>query len=137
MSWFSKAVGFISGSGGKGSDNVMKVASGIGNWIDNNKYTDQEKATNTLKILNHFDTFMANTVNENSEKSKTRRDVAQLVIRVELGFLIASGLLFKIDAAWSEYLFKVATDSPLGLLTLGVGAFFFGTHLIRATKGAK
>ena len=137
MSWFSKTIGFLSGSGGKGSDNVMKVATGIGNWIDNNKYTDQEKATTTLKILGHFDTFMANTVNENSEKSKTRRDVAILVIRVELGFLVASGLLFKIDPKWSEYLFKIATDSPLGLLALGVGAFFFGTHLIRATKGAK
>ncbi len=137
MGWFTKAVGFLAGSGGSGSDNVMKVASGIGSWIDNNKYTDQEKAIDTLKIIGHFDKFMENTVNENSEKSKTRRDVAILVIRAELGFLLASALAWPISIEYSKFLLGLASEtSPWGLLTLGVGAFFFGTHLLRAKNGA-
>jgi len=113
----------------------MKVASGIGNWIDNNKFTDQERAKHKAALIPHFQKFMDSTVSENSERSRTRRNIAIWIIRTEIGLLVISGLLFKYDASWSEYIYKICTDSPLGLLTLGVGAFFFGTHLVRAAKG--
>lgn len=139
MSFFS---GLVSGvkavlgvGGGEGADTVMKVASGIGGWIDNNKFTDQEKAKHKAALIPHFQKFMDSTVSENSARSMTRRDVAIWVIRTEIGLLVISGALFKYDASWSEYIYKICTDSPLGLLTLGVGAFFFGTHLVRAAKG--
>lgn len=138
MGWFTKAVGFLAGSGDSGQNNVMKAATGIGNWIDNAKYTDQEKATDTLKLLTHFDKFMENTVNENAEKSKTRRDVAILVIRAELGFLVAAALSWPISEEYAKFLLEIASEtSPWGLLTLGVGTFFFATHLLRAKNGAK
>lgn len=44
MGWFSAIVGFLGGGGsGNGPDNVMKVASGVGGWIDGLKLTDQER----------------------------------------------------------------------------------------------
>jgi len=131
MNFLRKLGGFLVGSSGDGQANVMKVASGIGNWIDKGKFTDQEKANHSAALIPHFQKFMDSTINENTKRSLTRRDIAIWIIRTEILLLVFSVLLYKIDLAWSEYVYKICTDSPLGLLTLGVGAFFFGTHLAR------
>jgi hypothetical protein len=130
----TKAVlGFSNAS--KGADNVMKVASGIGGWIDGQKFTEQEKAEMNMKMVGYYGDFMQSTVGENTQRSITRRELAIWIIRTEIIMLVISVILHKIDPAWGAYVYTIATESPLGLLTLGVGAFFFGTHLVRATKG--
>ena len=130
----AKAVlGFSNAS--NGADNVMKVASGIGGWIDGQQFTEQERAEMNLKMVGYYGDFMQSTVGENTQRSITRRDLAIWIIRTEIIMLVVSVVLQKIDPAWGAYVYMIATDSPLGILTLGVGAFFFGTHLVRATKG--
>ncbi len=112
----------------------VKAATGIGNWIDEQSFTDQEKAEYNAKLIGHYSDYMKSTVNENSERSRTRRDIALWVIKVEIFLLLGSVAVFKFDPALSKYIYQVATDSPLGYLTLGIGAFFFGAHLVRAAK---
>ena len=124
----------VFGAGQSGSDNVMKVSSGIGGWIDGLKLTDQEKQEFNGKMVEHYSAFMASTVNENTERSRTRRDIALWIIKLEAFFLVFSLLVFKFDSPLAKYAYQIATDSPWGYLTLGVGAFFFGAHLVRATK---
>jgi len=126
----------ILGSGQDGQANVMKVASGVGGWIDGLKLTDQEKQEFNGQMVQHYSDFMALTVSENTERSRTRRDIALWIIKLEAFFLVFSLVLFKFDPAWAKYAYQVATDSPWGYLTLGVGAFFFGAHLVRAAKGS-
>ena len=125
----------IFGAGDKGSDNVMKVASGIGGWIDGQQFTEQEKAEFNAKAIDVYADYIASTASENTERSITRRVIAIWIIRTEVFLLVASIILFKIDPAWSEYIYKVATTDPMNFLVLGVGAFFFGAHLVRATQG--
>jgi len=125
----------IFGAGQSGSDNVMKVAAGVGGWIDNLKLTDQEKQTFNGKMVEHYSAFMASTVSENTERSRTRRDIALWIIKLEAFFLVFSLVMSGWKPDLAEYAYKIATDSPWGYLTLGVGAFFFGAHLVRATKG--
>ena len=126
-------LGFTGAS--EGADNVMKVASGVGKFIDEQNFTPEERAQYNLKLVEHYGEFMKATVGENTNRSITRRELAMFIIRVELWLLILSVILYKIDKPLAEYVFMLCTDSPLSLLTLGVGAFFFGTHLVRATKG--
>lgn len=123
------------GGGQNGTDNVMKVASGIGGWIDKLKLTDQEKQEFNGKMVEHYATFMASTVNENTERSRTRRDIALWIIKLEAAFLVFSLAVFHFNTPLAKYAYQIATDSPWGYLTLGVGAFFFGSHLVRAAKG--
>lgn len=125
----------IFGVGQDGSSNVMKVASGIGGWIDGQQYTKQEKAEFDAKMIGHYSDFMASTVAENTQRSLTRRSIAMWVIRTEIAFLVTSAILYRLDAELSLYLYKIATTSPMDYLVLGIGAFFFGSHLVRATKG--
>lgn len=124
----------ILGGGQDGQANVMKVATGIGGWIDGLKLTDQEKQEFQGEMVKHYSNFMASTVAENTERSRTRRDIALWIIKVEAFLLIFSLLTFKFDPSIAEYAYRIATDSPWGYLTLGVGAFFFGAHLVRAAK---
>ncbi len=115
-------------------DIVKSVVTGVGGWIDEQKFTDEERAVMVLKIGDAYSKFLASTVDENSERSKTRRNIAIWVIRVEAFFLMVSLATVKVDPSLSEYAYKIAVDSPWGLLTLGVGAFFFGSHMLRGTS---
>ncbi len=119
----------------KGADNVMKVATGVGNWIDEQNFTEEEAREHKLKIAGAYVEFLDASKNENTQRSITRREIAIWVIRVEMACLMLYGILasFEISAAkvWKE----ISFDSPLSILTLGVGAFFFGTHLLRSARG--
>ena len=125
----------IFGGGQDGTNNVMTVAKGIGGWIDGQQFTDQEKAKFNAEMIGHYSKYMESTVTENTQRSRTRRDIAIWVIRTEIFFLITSAVMFKIDEPLAEYLYKIATTSPMDYLVLGIGAFFFGAHLVRATQG--
>lgn len=130
----AKMVMGFGSSGGDGPGNVMKVASGIGTYIDEQEFTVEEKAGHNTAMVGHMGTFMASTVAENTQRSKTRREISLLVIRWELFMLTVSAILYKIDKGLSEYIYQICTDDPIGYLILGIGAFFFGAHIVRAMK---
>lgn len=132
---FLKAIGSgvkaIFGGSQDGKSNVMKAAEGVGKWIDEQQFTEQERAAYNAEMVKQFGEYMTNTVNENTERSRSRRDIALWVIRfyvILLGFSVAA---YKFDAEWSAYAFKVAVSHPLNYLVLGIGAFFFGAHILR------
>lgn len=129
----------IGGSGTPdiGSTNIMKVASGVGNFIDESLLSEQERIEFNMKRVDQYNGYMEATMAENTQRSITRRDVAIWVIRVEILSLMLYGVLASFEIAASNVWWKIAVDSPLGLLTLGVGAFFFGTHALRSAKTGK
>lgn len=124
-----KALGswFVGGS----PNNGMEIVKDVGKWIDKQQYTDQEKAEAAAKRAEAYYQFMQQTIQENSDRSKTRRSLALLVLRWWVMMLTFSAVLFKFDQSWSEYVFRVATYQDVGWMVLGIGAFFWGSHLIR------
>lgn len=127
----AKALLGFSGAG-NGADNVMRVATGIGTWIDERKLTAEEQMKFHGTMVDHYSEFMKASVNENSQRSITRRSIAIWVIRLEAVFLVLYGILASFGLAAAEVWWKIAVDSPWGMLVLGVGAFFFGTHMLRS-----
>jgi len=117
-----------------GADRVMEVARGVGTWIDEQNFTDEERAKFMLETANVYSKFLASTADENTERSRTRRDIALWIIRVEVFFLIFSLATYPWFQNWSEYAFKIATHDPMSYLVLGIGAFFFGAHIVRTVK---
>ena len=125
----------IFGGSDDGADRVMKVATGIGGWIDGQQFTDEEKAAYSAETAQQFQEFMSSTVKENTQRSLTRRNLAIWIIRTWILLLIASiiaAALGKNEIA--EYIFNIATFHTMDYLVLGVGGFFFGAHIIRQTK---
>lgn len=121
-------------SGDKNAELVRDTVRGVGTWIDERDFTEEEKSKANLELAVKYAQYADQTMQENTERSKTRRSLALFVIRVEAFLLAMSAIVYRVDPGWSEYLYKIAVESPWGLLTLGVGAFFFGTHLVRAMK---
>ena len=109
----------------------MEVIKGVGSWIDEQQFTEQEKAENAAARAEAYSKFMQQTIDENSERSRTRRSLALLVLRWWVSLLTLSGILYKFDQGWSEYIFKIATYQDVAFLVLGIGAFFWGSHLLR------
>jgi len=131
----------FSGGGEKtGSNNVMEIASGIGNFIDEQKFTDQEKAVNVgTVIIPAMQKFMDSTVGENTQRSKARREIALWIMRNWIVMLWASIVSFGVELIventkheMSSFILGIATMSAMmTYLVLGVGGFFFGAHIIR------
>jgi len=133
----------IFGAGQSGSDNVMKVAGGIGGFIDDLSYTDAEKAEKHSTVtIPAMQAFMDSTVKENTERSRTRRDIAIWIIRnwfimlwVSIGAYGVELIIKATNHEFSQFVFSVATFSAMTYLVLGVGGFFFGAHIVRQVKG--
>ena len=83
------------GSGGGGNNNVMTVAKGVGNFIDEQKFTTEEKAVYNGTMIAAMGTFIESTVGENTMRSQTRRDLALLIIRWAL--LMISSSTIRLD----------------------------------------
>lgn len=118
----------------EGINNVMTVAKGVGGWIDEQQFTNEERAAYNAEMVKSFAGFMQSTVDESTKRSESRRAIAQLVIKAELLFLFLSGVLFPFFREWSAYWFKIATHEPMSYLVLGVAGFFFGVHILRGMQ---
>ena len=120
-------------SSDKGQSNIVKAASFIGDQYDKAGYTDQEKAEAIKEQMKNFTEYFKLTVNENSQRSLKRRELATLIMRLAVFMTVGSIGVYKFDQEFSSYIFLwFQTWWPL---TAGVGVFFFGTHLARALTG--
>jgi len=137
MGWLTAAFSGVKTLFGGSSSSGMDVIKGVGGWIDEQKFTEQEKAVDSMERAKLYGMFFSQTVSENSERSRTRRALALLIIRWWLFMLTASAALYPVNQPWAEYIFKIATATAVGILVAGVGAFFFGTHLLRERSAAK
>ena len=125
------------GTSTNGTDNVMTIAKGVGGFIDEQNFTAEEKAVYNANMVKSMNGFVEGTVNENTQRSITRRDVAILVMRWALLMLTISAVMWKFDTAWAEYIRNLVIKDPMGYFLLGIGAFFFGAHIIRSMKTGK
>lgn len=120
--------------GDKAVDNVLDKDDGIivkaGGWINDLSYTDQEKAKDNEKLRNAVVEYAKASMSENSERSKARRDIANMWIRAQLGLILMCAICapFKMDLA--EFYFKLATASVMLAGTGAIITFFFGSYLI-------
>ena len=130
-----KAVGtFLTGGSGGSGSNGMTIVKGVGNWIDEQKFTDQEKAEHAMNKAQLYGEYLAQTISENSERSRTRRALALLIIRWWLLMLTSCAVVWVFNPTWAEFIFKIATFTGVAVLVTGIGAFFFGAHIVRAVK---
>lgn len=129
---WSKILGVFS------SDNVLNKKDGhianVGKWIGNLNFTAEEIAEMDAETAAGVRKFAIDTLNENTERSKTRRDLAIFIVKYYALLLFLSGVTFPFNADWSAFWLKIAVETNIGWLVLGVGGFFWGTHTLRSYK---
>ena len=140
MSFFSTVKSLLLGSP-KTVDDIFDKDDGIlvkaGGFIGGLVYSDQEKAEMNKQIVVAAQKFVVDTLDESTERSKARREVANLVIKFYVLLLFLSGITFPFNEDWSQMWFSLAMNWQLGGLVSGVCMFFFGVHVIRTTRERK
>lgn len=107
---------------------------GIGKWIDEQKFTEQEKAEQYLKATESYIEMLKVVQQESTVRSFTRRVLAWAIMGTFLLLNITAAALYRIDVEYAKFIFDLATKTLLGELTIGVAVFYFGVAAIRSWR---
>lgn len=128
----------------KATDNLLDKDKGllvrVGGFINDLHYSEAEKAEASKELQVAVLDYAKQSVGENSERSKARRELAIEIMRVELSLVLMSVGLYKIDSEYSQFIWEVATSALLAGAFGAVVVFFFGSygigqHIIKPLKG--
>lgn len=125
----------------KTKDNVLDKDNGliaqVGGWIGNLNLTQEEVMEFNGKTVVSVQEFVKATLSESTERSVTRRAIAVLWIKSQLGII----LMACIAAPWSDELgkfyYEMATSTLMITVTTAICIFFFGSHGIARYNESK
>lgn len=125
--------------GTKTADTVVNTVAdsvrGIGNFIDEQQYTDEEKAVQHSKLVDAHLEFLRVAYDQNSIRSITRRYLAWSICFTILGFAtvaVVLGVMGKEQEV--QLIIEVSKAFWLGEAFLAVVAFYFGSAFLQRGK---
>ncbi len=127
--------------GTKTVDDVFDKDKGLlakaGGWIGNLNYTDQEKAVATQEMITSVQKFVVASLDENTDRSKARREIAVFFIKFYTLMLFMCGMTYPFNEAWSLMWFQLATSLAAGSLVTAITVFFFGSYAMARNNETK
>lgn len=122
--------------GSKTADTVVNTVSdsvrGVGNWIDEQQFTEEEQAVHKAKLVDQHLEFLKIAYDQNSIRSITRRYLAWAVCFTILGFASVAVVLSIMNKPNEvQMIIDVSKAFWLGEAFLAVVAFYFGSHLLK------
>jgi len=131
MGWFS-AIFSSSDNTAKVLDLASDSVKGIGSWIDNMSYTEEEKAKDISKSIELNLKLIEMTATENSIRSITRRYMAWGIVSFMLFWSsIAMGLAIAGKEQAVVRMLQVVEAFSMGIAFTAVIALYFGVQFIR------
>jgi hypothetical protein len=126
MKWYNPATWFKAGDKGIGAavDTVADIRSAIDVLI----LTKEEKIQYSQKGMDQFLEFQKLNMEQNSERSKARRDIAWLIVQAQLLQLFVIGTAWLINKEWAEFLLKLNMALKVGAAFFAVVIFYFGYY---------
>ena len=122
-------------------DDIFDKDSGLlskaGAWVGNMNYTDEERAEMNAKSAEAFNKFVIDTLAENTDRSKARREIAVFWMKFYAIMIFMCGIVWPISAEWSQVWFNLSTSLSVGGIAASVSAFFFGAHIHRQHMSKK
>lgn len=127
--------------GEKTRDDVLDKDNGllaqVGGWIGNMNLTKEEVIEFNNKTVASVQAFVKSTLDESTERSKTRRAIAVLWIKAQLGIVLMSCIAAPFDMELADFYFKLATSTLMITVTTAICIFFFGSHGIARYNESK
>ena len=115
-------------SGSKTADAVVDSVGDIRSAIDVLILTEEERIQYGQKGMDQFLEFQKLNVEQNSERSKARREIAFLIVKAQLLQLFVIGTAWVIDKEWAEFLLKLNTGLKIGAAFFAAIVFYFGYY---------
>ena len=139
MGWLSTIKNFVVGAPQIATD-VFDKNDGIlvkaGGFINDLHYSDVEKARDQFKIGAAVTEHVKACMGESTEKSKARREIASLWIRVQLSLILMTAICIPLELIFSatrmqmaKSFFELATCNIMLWGTGSVITFFFGGYV--------
>jgi fatty acid desaturase len=133
FSWFTSAP--------KAIDNVLDKDNGlfsqVGGWINELNLTEEERLNANAKTVDSVQQFAIATMDENSERSKSRRELAHLYIKFYLLWLSVGFGVWPINENYAIFLITALTGLALGGAFTSIMIFHFGSHGLAKLKRNK
>ncbi|MCK4795574.1 MAG: hypothetical protein KAV87_68220 [Desulfobacteraceae bacterium] len=130
-------VGFLFGGSAKesqGVSNAMEVARGVGNFIDEQQYTPEEKAVANAQVMTNVLEAVKATRSENSTRSVTRRVLAWMIMgSLVMAFWLGVFIRYVLKGD-PQPLIDLVNAFMVGELAVAVGAFYFMVSIVRSRK---
>ena len=123
-----KIIGAIFGS----SKNTETVVNGAVSGIDKLFYTKEEKAENAVKMSEWFLRYLEATQPQNL----ARRFIALIIVCLWALLILAGVALYKLDQAYSRFIFEVLRDIVMNPFLIVMG-FYFAAHVVRTAMSGK
>ena len=109
----------------------------VGAWINEQQFTDEERAKMITGTAIAVREFSVATAKESTIRSKTRRSLAIMWIRTHLALVIATFIAGGLEHPQAQFFWSIVTSDVLFYGTAGVMIYFFGTYGIGAHLGKK
>jgi len=133
LNWFT--------SGPKVVDDLFDKDKGliaqVGGWIGNMNLTDEEVLKANSKTVESVQDFVEKTLDENTERSKSRRDIANLIVKFYILWLGVAFGLYRFDAEYSAFILEGLGGMAIGGAFTAVVIFHFGSHGLAKYKNIK
>jgi hypothetical protein len=116
----------------KAVDNILDKDKGlltqVGSWLGGLNLTAEEVMEQNAKTVTSVQAFVKATLDENTERSKSRRDIAKLWIKTQLGIILMTCIAAPWDIELAKFYFELATSTLMIMGTTAIIIFFFGSH---------
>ena len=131
--WFTSSSKTVVDIFDKDSGHLAKV----GAWIGNQQFTAEERSEADRANLAAVQKFVVDTLDENTDRSKTRREIAVFFIKIYSLMLFMAGMTYPISSEWSMVWFNISTSLAVGGLVTSISIFFFGSHAMAKHSRSK
>lgn len=139
MNWFKTAANFIIGAPQIATD-VFDKENGIlvkaGGFLNDLHYSTAEQAKDFYKIGQAVTEHVKATLGESTEKSRARREVSSLWIKVQLSLILMVAICIPLEIIFNATQFKMAKSlfelATCNVMLWGTGSiitFFFGGYV--------
>ncbi len=138
MAWLTAIKNFVVGAP-KITTDIFDKDGGLltkaGGFINDLHYSDAEKAKDHANAGKSITEFVKTTLEENTEKSKARRDIAVLWIRVQLSLILMTAICIPLELILSDKMqmaknfFELTTCNVMLWGTGSIITFFFGGYV--------
>ena len=113
-------------------DNVLDKDNGllsqVGGWIGNLNLTPEEVMKQNAITASSVQAFAVATLDENTERSKSRREIARLYIQFYLLWVSVGFGIWPINEDYAIFLITALTGMALGGAFTSIIIFHFGSH---------
>lgn len=122
---------------GKSTLDVGKVFDTITNKMDDWKFTDEERSRYNKEAADAMATFAKETLNESTERSASRREIARLIIYIYLLICVVGLVFLFVNTNIVKLIIEFCNEMYLTAAFIAVIAFFFGGYYMDKFRKSK